>query len=139
MARRGRYHARDSSRFPTLKPGEMPLTRRILDLFHPRSRRAAPAPGQEGGDGRFFTLDHGFHRSVATVAHPAGDTQPLGFLAHGFPVPDALYLAVDAQVPGDHALSPQTAWMGSDQGVWSAYLSSSGRIRPAREKVFRPV
>ena len=40
-----------------------------------RARRAAPGPRDDGVDQLGATLDHGFHRAVAAVAHPAGDAQ----------------------------------------------------------------
>jgi len=78
---------------------ETALTTRRLhldpDIVHPRAGRPAAAPRYQRVDGLRLTLEHGAHRAVGVVAHPAGDVSRACATNDGVPKADALNLAAD--------------------------------------------
>jgi hypothetical protein len=73
--------------------------------FDPRNVcvwRAFVAPLDQRGDGLGVTFGHYFHAPIWKVACPARDTKGASPVCTAAPVPDALDLAANPEMPADH-------------------------------------
>lgn len=80
------------------KAGEFPITRFNFHVVHLRELRAAMRPAHEGMHAISLAVHHGFHRTIAAVAHPACYSQPLGFAPHGVAEKYPLHAAADNEM-----------------------------------------
>src|SRR5213593_2204065 len=79
-----------------------------LDVGDARGGRTAPGPGDQRLDGLGLALDLGLDGAVGPVAHPAGDTEPLGLVLHRAAVPDALHAPADHELRARRHQSPRS-------------------------------
>ena len=71
--------------------------RAAFDSLHPRRRRPAAGPLQQGGDGGGISLRQRLDGAVGEIAHPAGHAQPQRLAAQGVAEADALHASTYAQ------------------------------------------
>jgi hypothetical protein len=71
-----------------------------LNAGHTRSRRPFLTPPEHFRDGFDVSAEQGFDGAVAAVAHPAAETECVGFISHPCAKAHALNAAFDANMHG---------------------------------------
>ena len=81
----------------------------VVTVSDPGPRRSTPAPRHHSLDMIVVALHDRLDRAVAAIAHPAGDSQIIGGLAHRNAIADSLHATANDDPPRDHGISAGAA------------------------------